>query len=111
MAKKKLIRGNLNAPATKQDIALIMDSIGKHYDATERWKDEILDATERWKEEMKDHMSQWKNETMRHFDVVAEQLTHDFQGALSDKISVHDDHLKRHDKEIHAIHMHVGMRI
>jgi len=42
-----------------------MDSIGKHYDATERWKEEIL----------------------RHFDVVAEQLLHDVLGAFRDHTS------------------------
>ena len=99
MPRRKLIKGNLSSPATKQDIVLIMDSIGKHYDATERWKNEILAANDRWTEEI-----------IRHFDVKCEQLVHDFQGALKDKISVHGDHLKRNDGEIHAIRMHVGMR-
>lgn len=75
-----------------------MDSIGKQYDATERWKNEILD-----------HMSKWKLDIHHYFDVKTEQLTHDFQGALKDKISVHDDHPKRHDREIHAVRVHVGM--
>lgn len=87
LKKQKPLRPS-SAPATKEDIALLMDSIGKHYDATERWKEEII----------------------RHFDVKCEELTHNFQGALTDKISVHDVHLQRHDGEIHAIRMHVGMR-
>jgi len=95
MRRKTPTRRRAQAPATKQDIALLMDSIGKHYDATERWKNEML---------------AWKEEILRHFDVKCEELTHNFQGALTDKISVHDVHLKRHDGEIHTIRMHVGMR-
>jgi hypothetical protein len=91
VARKKLIKGNLDTPATKQDILLLMDSIGKLYDANERWKNETVE------------------ETSRHFDVKCEELTHDFQGTLKDKISVHDDHLQRHDTDIHAIRVHVGM--
>lgn len=87
-----------------------MDSIGNLYDATERWKNEMLDQMFNWKEEMLDHMSKWKTETHHYFDVKTEQLTHDFQDALKDKISVHDDRLERHDREICALRVHTGMR-
>ena len=76
MQRKTPTRRRAHAPATKQDIALLMDSIGKHYDATERWKNEILE-----------HMSKWKEEMHRHFDVVAEELRHDVLGAFRDHTS------------------------
>lgn len=73
------------APATKQDVRLLMDEIGKLYRANERWKDEILDADEKWKEELK-----------QHFDVIAENIKYDFlHGALPDKIQNHENRLVR----------------
>lgn len=33
------------------------------------------------------------NEIMQHFNFVAENLTHDFRGALNDKVSQHEDRL------------------
>ena len=68
---------------------MLMDELGKLYQANERWKDEILDANEKWKEELK-----------QHFDVIAENIRHDLlKGALHDKIEQHDDrilHLEQH---------------
>ena len=50
------------APATKQDMAMLMDELGKLYDVNERWKDELK----------------------QHFDVVAENIHHDMlKGARS----------------------------
>lgn len=63
------------APATKQDVRLLMDEIGKLYRANERWKDEILDADEKWKEELKQHFF--------------------LHGALPDKIQNHENRLVR----------------
>jgi hypothetical protein len=41
------------APATKTDVAGLMDSIGRLYDDSQRWKDEILES--RAKSEMRLH--------------------------------------------------------
>src|SRR4051812_42227360 len=49
-------------PATQADIQMLMQEIGKLYDATERWKDEILEATEGWKEEILEANRRWKEE-------------------------------------------------
>lgn len=59
------------SPATKQDIRLLMDEIGKLYQANEKWKEELK----------------------QHFDVVAENLIHDFRGALNDKIQNHENRI------------------
>lgn len=66
------------APATKADIAALMDQIGKLYDANEGWKEEVL----------------------RHFDVVAEQIKHDFNGAFSDKVEQHEERLLRLEEHV-----------
>lgn len=65
------------APATKADIKGLMIQIGRYYDKTEKrllaLKEELLDNIERRKEE-----------TIRHFDVIAEDIRHDLEGANRD---------------------------
>lgn len=51
-----------HAPATQQDIHLLMEQMGKYYQQTEQ---RFVDKEGR--------------ETRRHFDVVAENIRHDFQ--------------------------------
>jgi len=75
-----------------------MDSIGKHYDATERWKNEILE-----------HMSKWKEEMHRHFDVVAEELRHDVLGAINDDKPSTDNRLANHDRRISRLERHAKL--
>ena len=70
-----------SAPATKQDIAMLMAEIGKLYDANRQWKEELK----------------------HHFDVVAENIHHDMMhGALSDKVEQHADRIRR-------VEQHVGL--
>ncbi len=76
------------APATKQDIALLMNEIGKLYSANEGWKEDLTEKMEAWKEEVKEH-----------FDVVAENIKHDFRGAFSDKLAQHEDRIVRLETE------------
>jgi len=65
------------SPATKADIKSLMDSIGRLYDANEKWKDQIID----------------------HFQIVAEDIRHDLKGANHDEIqslkNTKDDHERR----------------
>ncbi len=69
-----------NSPATKGDITILMESIGKLYDANAGWKDEILEANEKWKDEI-----------IRHFDVVAENMKVDYQGIFKDRTEQHTE--------------------
>lgn len=55
---------------------MLMESIGKLYDANERWK----------------------NEVKRHFDVTVEKIRHDLQGANKDQIENLEDRLDRLEK-------------
>jgi len=91
---------NSQSPATKQDIFLVMQEIGKLYDANERWKNEIIDAAGEWKDDMLHKMDTWKNETKQHFDLVAENLKYDFLGAHKDRIENHEDRIRRLERKV-----------
>lgn len=52
------------AAATKQDIQMLMEEIGKLYDANQRWKDEIIQTQQAWKDEI-----------IHEFKVVLEKYT------------------------------------
>ncbi len=83
---------NDSPPATKADIGMVMTEIGKLYIANEQWKDEIITCVDNKAEE-----------TKRHFDVVAEDLKHDFWGIHNDKISVLNDRSSDHEERIITI--------
>jgi hypothetical protein len=85
-----------NATATKQDIQLLMEEMGKLYAANERWKNEIID-------EVDGRIVASEERTKRHFEVVAEDIKHDFQGAFHDKLQQHEERLAR-------LEQHAGLR-
>ncbi len=60
-------------PATKYDIAMMMDEFGK-------LRDDIVD---------------WKAEIIHEFHVVKENIRHDALGANKDRIENHEDRLRR----------------
>jgi hypothetical protein len=66
-----------SAPATKQDIRLLMEQMGRHYDQVER--------------RLAGHEEQIK----RHFDVTVEHIRHDLEGANKDRIENHEHRLTR----------------
>jgi hypothetical protein len=100
-----------SAPATKADIAALMEAIGKLYDATERWKDEILCANERWKDDIIQATGHWKDEIIRRFDVVAENLHRDFLDAFRDRTQQHHDDLAELNRRVRAIENHLGLAV
>ncbi len=73
-----------HAAATKQDIHILTDEIGKLYDKNEQWKQE-LETT----------IIESEGRTKLHFDVVAENLHRDFLGAHKDRIENHEDRIRR----------------
>ncbi len=79
---------DMQAPATKQDIAILMEQIGTYYDRTERRFIELDEKIERKAEE-----------TKRYFDVVAEDMRHDYLGAHKDRIENHEDRIRRLEKK------------
>jgi len=77
-----------NAPATKEDIRLLMEGIGKLYEANEQWKADIVEQ-----------IAASEVRTKEHFDLVAENLTHDFQSAFRDKLEQHEDRIVRLERD------------
>ncbi|MDD5624026.1 MAG: hypothetical protein PHI23_04955 [Candidatus Peribacteraceae bacterium] len=90
------------APATKQDIAMLMESIGNFYDASERWKEEMLKQMSQWKEEVKE-------DTKRHFDVSVEQIRRDLLGANRAEIVVLQNNSKDHKQRIERLERFTGV--
>lgn len=82
---------------------MLMQEIGKLYDANERWKDDFRDDVERWQDGLRGAMERWKKEVKLHFDAAAENLAADFRGVLSDKIDQHENRIVRLEK-------HTGLR-
>ncbi len=78
-----------NVPATRADIALLMGEFGKMYVAQERWKGDLEGKMELWKTELKEH-----------FDLVVENIRHDFAFANRKEIDVLKDGHKGHEKRI-----------
>lgn len=59
-----MVTADPQSPVTKKDISMLMQEMGRLYDANEKWKEEVKE----------------------HFDLVAENLVHDFLGAHKDDI-------------------------
>jgi|CXWL01.1.fsa_nt_gi hypothetical protein len=78
---------NTQSSATKQDIALLMEEIGKLYDANQRWKDEIIQKT-----------GEWKDEIISEFKLVAEDMHHDLHGVTKDRFEGHEQRIVRLEK-------------
>lgn len=72
---------------------MLMDSIGKLYDANERWKNELRDDGKRAKDDMKGHV-----------DLRIEQLRHDLLDAKKDRVENHEDRLRKLER-------HTGMAV
>lgn len=80
------------SPATKEDICLLMEQMGKYYDQTDKNIGEL-----------RQDMTAWKKEIIHEFYVVAENIRHDLlKGALHDKIEQHEDRIIR-------LEQHVGL--
>jgi hypothetical protein len=82
-------------PATKKDIALLMNEMAKLYGAQEQWKREIIDRQKVWKDEILEGQAHGKDEIIRHFDVVVETIRHDLLGANRDEMEGVKDRVKR----------------
>jgi len=88
---------------------MLMEEFGKMNDAQERWKGELEDKMDRWKEELREDQKRWKEEMKSHFDVVAENIVHDFASANREEIDVLKDRSKVHEKRIVRLERSVGL--
>lgn len=73
----------------KRDITLIMEEIGKLYAANAQWKGEL-----------EEQISASEERTKLHFDVTAEHITSSLVGANREEIIVLKDTAKKHDQRI-----------
>lgn len=83
MAKKN----DPTAPATKADIALVMNEIGKLYDANQRLKHDLRE----------------------HFDFTVENIRHDLEGANRDHIEMLKDRSNDHLHRIKRLEKNAGI--
>jgi hypothetical protein len=58
---------------------------------------------DRLKNDLIEHINLKAKETQEHFEVVAENLKHDFWGIHNDKISVLDDRSKNHEERLTVV--------
>lgn len=79
------------APATKQDVKLLMEQVGDYYRRTEQKFAEL-----------RDDMREWKKEIIHEFHIVAEDMRHDYLGA-------HKDRIENHENRITRIERHTGL--
>ncbi len=96
------------APATKQDIALLMETISALYEAITAMRTRIDGVDNRFIA-MEKTMKDWKDEIIRHFDVVTETLDRDLRGAFRDHTSVNTNRFGVHDKRIARLERHTGL--
>lgn len=87
------------SPATKGDLQQFIAHIERVIGDLQKNMNEQL---EDFRDELRGEMQELHTETRRHFDVVAEDIKHDFQGAFHDKLEQHDDRILR-------LEQHVGL--
>lgn len=84
--------GQNQSPATKGDLQQFIAHIERVIgDLQKNMNEQIEDA----RGELRGEMQELHTETRRHFDVVAENIKHDFKGAFHDKLEQHDDRIIR----------------
>ena len=76
------------APATKQDIAMLMESIGVYYDKTSQW---ITDLELKFE----DHWNASEDRMRQYIDVKFENFSYDLIGVRKDRVEDHEDRIKR----------------
>lgn len=81
---------------------MLMQEIGRLYDANQRWKDELI-------AEMDRRFTEADKRMKHHFGVVSENLLNDFKSAKVDQIENHEDKLQQRDKGITRLEKHTKL--
>lgn len=76
------------SPATKKDIRILMDQMGRYYLKTE-------DRIREYKEYTEDRLKEHNEDIKRYFDIRVEDIRHDLLGVNKDKIEQHEDRIRR----------------
>jgi hypothetical protein len=86
-----------NAPATKADIGMLMDEIGRLYDANQRWKDEIIGTLD---ERIDSRIAASEKRMQHHFGLAVENIRAELVGANKDRIENHEGRIARLEDRI-----------
>jgi hypothetical protein len=81
-----------DAPATKADVRMLMDEIGKLYDANKRWKDEVIRELDG---RIDGKITASETRTKEHFDLAVENIRAELVGANKDRLENHEDRITR----------------
>lgn len=84
------------SPATKGDIQTLMEYIHHAFEDMERRFQNLEHSFEALEKDVAAHLKESEGRVKQYFDVVAENIRHDFlHGALPDKIEQHEDRIRR----------------
>lgn len=72
-----MVQDNSAAPATKEDVRILMNEMAKLYEANFKWKEELKE----------------------HFNLVTENQLYDFKGIFSDRTEDHERRIKRLERK------------
>jgi predicted nucleic acid-binding Zn-ribbon protein len=92
------------APATKEDIRMLMEEFGKMW----QWKAQLEDRFVSVEEQI-GQLVVGQRDIKDHFDVVAENIREDFRSANREEIEVIKDRQECHDQRITALEHSMGM--
>ncbi len=93
------------SPATKQDVALIMDTMGKLFDEVHGVKGQMVDLNEELRQEIKDA----ETRTLHQTGLWIETLRTDVFDVKKDQVAQHHDRLADHDRRIVKLEQKVGV--
>ena len=91
---------DVQVPATKADIQMLMEQMGKLYDASEQWKEEVITTLD---ERIDGKIGQSEERMKHYFDLTVETIRHDLLSANKDRIENHEDRLRRLERKIESI--------
>lgn len=84
------------SPATTGDIQTLMEYIHHAFENMERRFQNLEHSFEALEKNVAAQLKESEGRVKRYFDVVAENIRHDFlHGALPDKIEQHEDRIRR----------------
>lgn len=76
---------------------MLMDEIGKLYDANQRWKDEVIETLDG---RIDGRIAASEKRMKHHFDLAVETIRADLVGANKDRIENHEQRLTRLERHV-----------
>jgi len=108
-----MTEAELQAPATKLDIALLMEEVTRMNRKTEKSHRELREQERKWEKRMnkryKKELVLWEKKITHELHVVGENIRHDYEGALNDLLSTYSDEFKDYRARIVKLEQRVGI--